>query len=333
MQLNESRRRVSVLASQIEGVPQAFRRASSTPEFRAPGQPVDPLFQRMQQLRLRLDELLSVYKEKHPDVTAARTMLESLEAEYEKQQATGEQKAAAEEKSRREFEAKDDASKNIEQSDLIPNPLYQELMLAMGTAQAEMAAMEARVEEYRRRQDELRKLIDTVPKVEAELKRLDRDYSVDRSNYDQLVQRREALKISDDASQSADDVRFNVIEPPREPVVPAGPNRIMFSAVVLVAGIAAGVGFAFLIGLARPAFYGRDDCEQITQLPVLGIVSRVWTRRELFRRRMEVATFAVGCVALLAICIGVLVFHHLYVDVFNDLNISGRLLRLKDRLL
>ncbi|MFT5394095.1 MAG: polysaccharide chain length determinant protein (PEP-CTERM system associated) [Gammaproteobacteria bacterium] len=214
-----------------------------------------------------------------------------------------------------------------------PNPLYQELRVAFGEAEAEVAALKARVAEYQRRQDDLRKLVDTVPKVEAELARLNRDYGIDKGNYDALVQRREALKISDEASQTTDEVRFNVIEPPREPLVPTGPKRILFSVLVLLGGLAAGVGAAFLGGRFKPAFYDRDDCEEITRLPVLGIVSRVWTRRELLRRRMEVGTFAVGCVVLLGIFSAVIATHAIYTDVFTDLNIAERLTNVRDRVL
>ena len=130
---------------------------------------------------------------------------------------------------------------------------------------------------------------------------MNRDYDIDKRNYDKLVERREALKISDDASQSTAEVQFNVIEPPREPLVPTGPNRVLLSAAVLCAGLGVGVGIAFLIGLLRPSFYSREECELVTQLPVLGVVSRIWTRGEMVRRRMDVVTFGVGCFVLVEI--------------------------------
>ncbi|NKC12953.1 MAG: chain-length determining protein [Gammaproteobacteria bacterium] len=322
LQLSEAARRVSAIEKQLQGVPKAFKAPGSTAAEKLRASTVDPLVERIYAMRHRLDELLVVYKAKHPDVVAARGILESLEAQYEAQQ-----------KETKATESADTGKEEEELEEAVPNPLHQELTVALGNAQAEMAAMQARVDEYLRRQTELRKLVDTVPKVEAELARLNRDYDIDKKNYDELVQRREALKISDEASQTTDDIRFNVIEPPREPIVPTGPHRIILSAGVLVVGLGAGVGLAFLIGLLKPAFYGRDDCESITQLPVLGVVSRVWTRGELFRHRMEVVTFALGCIALLAVCVGVIIVHHFYVDIFSELNVLGRLAQLKERFL
>lgn len=321
--LNEGQRRVDVLLAQLEGVPAYFETPAVpvAPTGAAAEDPTASLRQRITGLRGRLDQLLLQYTDRHPDVTATRTAIETLEAELGRMV----EKAAV--------ASSGAPAANAPKGTRVPNPLYQELKVSLGTGEAEVAALKARVAEYERRQDDLRKLVDTIPKVEAELARLNRDYAIDKRNYDELVQRRESLKISDEASQTTDDVRFNVIEPPREPLVPVGPNRILFSAIVLIVGLAAGGLIGFGIGMVKPAFYTREDCEELTGLPVLGVVSRVWTRGELLRRRMEVATFGVGCVVLMCVFGAVVATHTVYVDVMVDLNIVERLGNLRDRLL
>ncbi len=322
LELDEAQRRADALTKQLDGVPEYFL-AQPAPKLDQPAaaQPSNNLMeQRIAAMTERVDVLLMQYTERHPDVVAAKSALESL---------VEERKAAEAESSA----AKGESEASAEELPKVPNPLYGELAVALGTAQADVAGLQARVTEYQRREDDLRKLVDTIPKVEAELARLNRDYNIDKKNYDGLVERREALKISDEASQTTDDVRFNVIEPPREPLVPVSPNRILNSAIVLVVALGVAIGLTFGVGLLKPAFYGREDCEQAVQLPVLGVVSRVWTPRERFRRRMEVATFAVGCMALMATFGAVVTTHIVYVDVFTELQIADRLSNLRDRFL
>jgi polysaccharide chain length determinant protein (PEP-CTERM system associated) len=322
LSLNESQRRADSLIAQLKDVPKYFTGPAPPPLIVRPKQAEgpDPMQQRINAIQGQIDNMLLQYTDKHPDVVAAHTALEALEKERSSAPAAPEQAPPAE-------ESEQPAAPTT------PNPLYQELAISLGQSQAEVAALKERVSEYQRRQDDLRKLIDTVPKIEAELARLNRDYAVDKNNYDELVQRREALKISNEASQTTDEVRFNVIEPPREPLLPVSPNRILNSSVVLVVALGAGIGLALGMGLLKPAFYGREDCERVTQLPVLGVVSRVWTTRELFRRRMEVATFALGCFALLGIFGAVVATHVIYIDVFTEFDIADRLVNLKDRFL
>ena len=195
-----------------------------------------------------------------------------------------------------------------------------------------VAAMKARVAEFQRREEELRRLVDTVPKVEAELSRLNRDYGLDQRNYDELVKRREALKISNDASRTTDDVRFNIIEPPREPLAPSSPNRVLFSAAAFIAALGLGLGLAFVCGLLRPTFYTRQDFSDITRAPVLGVISRVWTPRERLRRRVEVVTFGVGCLTLVLLFGSVLTLHTNFAEEFHQFDLKSKISRLAERL-
>ena len=324
LQLDEAQRRAGALVKQLEGVPEYFlgQAAPGTNLGTVSRPTTDLLEKRIAAMSERVDTLLLQYTDRHPDVVAAKSALESLVEELEAAQAEEQLSAASR-----------DSGASADGLPRLPNPLYGELAVALGTAQADVAGLKARVSEYQRREDNLRKLVDTIPKVEAELVRLNRDYGVDKKNYDALVQRREALKISEEASQTTDDVRFNIIEPPREPLVPVGPNRVLNSAIVFVIALGLGIGVAFGMGLLKPAFYGREDCEQAVQLPVLGVISRVLTPRERIRRRMEVATFAVGGIALMGVFGAVVATHFIYVDVFTELQIADRLSNLKDRLL
>jgi len=318
--LREAQNRRNELRRQVEGVGILFE--PIIPVNQVADAVSHPLDGRIDSLERRLDDLLLQYTEQHPDVIGTRRVLEQLEEQRAADLAEREPVVAA----------------PVETPSQIQNPVYQELKLALGTAEAEVAALQTRAEEYERRVEELANLVDTVPKVEAEFTRLNRDYEINKRNYEELVKRREALKLSDDAVQTTDDVQFNIIEPPRVPLVPVSPNRPALSAGALVAGLGAGLGLAWLVAQLRPAFYTRDELAETVQLPVLGTVSRMWTRREALRRQMEVVSFGVGCLVLIGLFGGVLAIESLDPDLPNKLNerlgdVAGRLSGFADRLL
>jgi len=188
---------------------------------------------------------------------------------------------------------------------------------------AEVAALTARVEEYERRGEELRKLVDTIPRIEAEFARLNRDFGMNKSNYNALVKRRESLSLAEQANQAGDSMQFRIVEPPRVPLKPTGPDRPMLSAAVLGAGLGTGLGLAWLVAMLRPALYSRDELEQLFSLHVIGTVTRTWTRSEVLRRRMEVVTFFFGCMILAGSFSGLLFVETQNAELLDRLRDSG----------
>ena len=322
--LDEATRRRDEYRRQLEGVEILFEPEISVPAASSRGRLSHPLDGRIASLESNLDGLLLQYTEKHPDVVSTRAILADLDAQREKELEEMRAEAAA-----APAPAPAPAARG-------GNTVEQELTIALGNAEAKVASLQARVDEYSRREAELRKLVDTVPRIEAELARLNRDYDINRRNYDELVKRRESLKLAEDASQASDSVQFNIIEPPRVPLTPVGPDRPLFSAVVLAAGLGFGVGVAWLIGMMRPALYTKTEIEELFRLPVLGAVTRVWTRREQLQRRLEVATFVVGCVVLMGLfsaLIMVELTHDELLQRVRDLDVAERISRLAGGLL
>ena len=93
--------------------------------------------------------------------------------------------------------------------------------------------------------------------------------------------------------------------------------------------MAGGVGFAILLALLRPAIYTRNALRELSDFPIFGAVSRLWTPRERLKRRMEVATFGVGCLCLLAVFAGLMTLYYLNIDA----DLVARLGRLTQRFL
>lgn len=249
---------------------------------------VDPLADldaRADSLRRTLDELLRKYTEAHPDVVGTRRILAELEKEragmLEQMQRNGGPPAP------RPGRAE-------------PNLVYQQLKVSLAEAEANLAALAARLSELENRYNRIRAAAKLRPEFEAELAQLNRDYAVQKSNFEQLVQRREQAKMTEQMGQTGG-VDFTVIDPPRVSAKPVAPNRLLLVAAVLVLSLGGGAAISFLASQAFPTVSTVKDLRAVAQTPVLGSVTLRHTPDVLKRRKRHRYAFAGGAAGLCAL--------------------------------
>ena len=238
-----------------------------------------------------LEKMLLTMTDQHPDVVQLRNYIARL-------------KKAEDKKLNEDGGAKNTESDNFDKS----NPVYQQLKISLGEAEANVASLKTRKDEYERRVEELKKAVDIIPQIEAELKQLNRDYGVHKANYDKLLQRLESAKISQDAEESSDSANFKVIDPPHVPSKPSGPNRVLLMSVVLMLGLGAGLGLSLVMYLIKPTFDTRKSLAEFANLPVLGSVSMLWTPAQIQERRMEIMMFGMAGLGMIFLYFMILIF-------------------------
>lgn len=282
--------RVKLLRAQLAGNEPVFDLGPTEAQLSVDTQDID---RRIQALEVRLDDLLLKYTEEHPDVISMRKVVADLQRQKERQIA----------------EAKREMKNNPQTLESSESPYIQQLRIALSQAEADLAAKRVILEEYNKRLEELKAGIEKVLSVEAEQAQMARDYQVLKSNHATLVARLEAAKLGRRADTSSDTVQFKVIDPPRVPSTPSGPNRVLFSTGVLVVGLGIGFAVAFLMSQLRPTFSERKILNEVLGLPVLGSVNMVWTADQLRARKVRNASFALSLTALIAGYTGVMVLH------------------------
>lgn len=246
----------------------------------------DPIDMEIATIDSQIAQLMVQYTEKHPDVqmlAARKTQLEELKRSGGTAPGAGVLGGGA-----------DPAAMGLGM-----NPVYQSTKMAVGATEAEMAELRSQIGQQQSQIEQLRAMIDQMPQVEAELNRLDRNYDVNKTQYDALVARLESANISTQAEQTADSVKFRVVEPPIVPLTPVGPKRGLLSSMVMLAALAAGLAAAFLLAQMRPVFTSRDALSRVAGLPVLGAVTRLTAERFLPWYRTQAALIAGAVGALL----------------------------------
>jgi polysaccharide chain length determinant protein (PEP-CTERM system associated) len=244
---------------------------------------------KLRKYREQLADLLTQFTEEHPDVQALRARIDNL------------QNGGA-----------DDGSASLDQPDDESgneyNPVYQELKVQESQARIEVSTLQITLAEKQQKLEDLQRSIDIIPQVEADLAKLNRDYSITKERYLSLVERRESARMAQKVEQSNNDVVFRVVDAPVVPLLPSGPNRPLLLAGVLVVALGAGVGWTILMFLLYPTFVDYKQLKKMIDLPVLGAISLQVGPEQTRNRRLHLTSFLV-VVLLMFSAFGAVVFY------------------------
>ena len=272
LELAEAEQARNAIKRQIAGEEPA---PLNTPE---PEQIVNPeLDSRISALNKNLDALRMQYTDAHPDIVSAKRLIEQLEARK-----------------------KEEAKRNKRNNDPGANysPMLQQMNVALSVEEARVASLRARVAEYATRAQRLRSQSTNAPEVEAQFAQLNRDYLINKDNYEKLVGRREAAKLSGDLSSATDMLTFRVIDPPTVPSSPAGPNRPRLFSLVFLGALIAGLGVALLMSQLRPTFMTQSTLRDVTGVTILGSISMNWTEEQKVKRTKRLYAFSAALITL-----------------------------------
>jgi polysaccharide chain length determinant protein (PEP-CTERM system associated) len=277
LQLRELQNRRSELTRQLEGEDPVFIGGGAS------GPVNSALDARIQAMRVQLDSMMTRYTERHPEIRRLEGLIAQLEEEK-----------------RLEYEAARSDSLNSGVG-MSTSPVYQGMRSLLAETQAQVAALEVRVAEFEDRVEDLESKVNQIPDIEAQLTQLDRDYNVINRQHQQLLERRESARLSDDLQRNAGDVTFRVVDPPFVPLQPSQPNKPLLNAGVLVVALGGGGALALLLTLLHPIVTDARMLAQSTGLPLLGSVTYVKSGAEVRRARLGLAAFvACLCCLLLA---------------------------------
>jgi uncharacterized protein involved in exopolysaccharide biosynthesis len=155
--------------------------------------------------------------------------------------------------------------------------------------------------------DRLQIVAKGVPELDAQYTNMNRDYEIVRKNYDELVARREGMRISDAAEKKASNIKLVIIDPPTAPRVPVAPNRVLLAIGVLVAGLGAGFGVIAAMLALDQSFHSVADLRALG-MTVIGSVSLAVLPLTGGQRLRQVSLFG-AAFASLFIALGAVLLH------------------------
>ena len=288
--LNEQIKDTRIELSVAEQTRDSIRKQFEEQTQRGPGAPtkrtitiaVPELDSRINEQKRQLDELLRKYTDQHPDVVGIKRLLAQLEEDR-----------------RREIAARSKASESEPGSAWSGDPVAQQLKVALNDAEANVAAVRARLGEYNARYNQLRLSAETLPKIDMELTQLNRDYDIQKRQYESLVARRETASLTGKL-EDAGVAEFRIIDPPRVTPNPVAPNRLLLLGAVVALSLLAGLAASWVVSQARPTFHDGRTLREVAQRPLIGIISSLPTHALRAMRRRAALLFAGGVGGLIA---------------------------------
>jgi len=244
---------------------------------------------RISALQSQIDNLRLRYTDLHPEIARTKQLIERLVGQ----------------KKREDDELRAQPQGAIKAQ----NPVYQQLSVAIAEADANEAAMKARVKQLQGKRNALFGSADRIPVIEHDFAQMQRDLGVLKQNYDALLSRRETVLMSGEVESKTDSVEFRVIDPPRVPNKPAWPNRPLLVAAVPFGGIGVGLALAFLLTQLRPAVESRRQLSELTSYPLLGMVTMVETEQARLSKRRSNLLFATGGAGLVAVLLAQMIYY------------------------
>ena len=232
-----------------------------------------------------LNMLLLSYTDEYPDVISTRRMIAQLQA-------------------RREALQKNAAGASI-MGVVSDNPVYQEMQKSMYSTEVSIRTLATQIALQKRQIADLKGNVDKIADVQATWQQLTRNYDITKKQYDELVTRLNTAQLSQDATQSGNNLKFRVINPPVVPLLPSSPNRELLLLMVFALALAIGCGFAYFMHKIKPVFLSLSGLRESSDYPVLGAVSLVVSRaRYASLRREMIGFFAVAGLLTVVLVLG-----------------------------
>ena len=274
-QLQDARSERAIIAKQLASTQSTYSGESYT----LPGNPQTEL--RAAESRLR--ELKQIYTSAYPEVVTQQHLVDELRRNPDQAAAGGSTGGGRS----------------------VANPVYEQFRLRLTETDSRIESLSRQIADATAERDRLETIAKGVPELEAQYVNMNRDYEIVRKNYDELVSRREGMRISDAAEKKASNIKLVIIDPPTAPRVPVAPNRVLLAIGVLLAGLGAGGGVIAAMLALDQSFHSVTELRALG-MTVIGSVSLAVLPLSGGQRLRQVSLFGAAFAALFIALGGVL---------------------------
>ncbi len=256
------------------------------------------LIQKRADLKGQLDNLLKVYKPKHPAVVAKNSEIERLNDELDAlRKNTDKRVAVATQSSSRKAELQ---KKNLELEN-------QRLQAQIGQIEQQLSTKDLERQQNTMQITALEARINAVPQVKVALESVTAQLQSAKMAYDEMMKKKNDAGVTLDVEQGQQGETIRVQDPANVPQSPVAPKRFLLTLL--------GTGAGFALGLMLAAFFeiprlfriqNIDDAKHYTGLPVLASVppllspaEKAWINRAAWLKLAAGTAVAIGIIPLI----------------------------------
>lgn len=116
-----------------------------------------------------------------------------------------------------------------------------------------------------------------------------RDAKVNQNIYNVLLQRLETARITQRLQSSKEGTRYTILDPPRVPLEPSKPDKVLFAIAGMILGLGLGIGGVFAFEFLDKSFLDVEEAKNFLGQPLLGAISKINTEATIRREREKQA--------------------------------------------
>jgi uncharacterized protein involved in exopolysaccharide biosynthesis len=239
-------------------------------------------------LQQQLTDLKSRYTDKHPDVIGLQNKISEMEKENKQStlsQADQNQGAFPVQSNR-------------------PNVgtiMEAELILQRDGVNREIEATKNDIIKLKRQIRFYQRKVEETPKIEQELLSLNRDYKNVQNIYNSLLNRRLEADISTNLEKKQKGEQFRVLDPARLPDKPISPDMKKLFLLCVLAGLACGFGFIFLLDYFNNSVRKPEIIHEKLGIPILVVMPSIGHPKDFMWHRVNMVFSIFGAVVSLAL--------------------------------
>ena len=219
----------------------------------------------LEQLRAKLADLTSRYTDQYPDVVATRNQIAATEKRRAALAAELATKGTAKTADTREVEDPTASAALLQlQGQLHAN------QLEIGNREKAVSDLKEKINEYQSR-------LNSEPASEQQLADLNRGYEQSKTDYDELVKKKNDSEMATSMERMQQGERFSVLDPASLPLKPDFPNRLKFCGMGLGVGIALGLIVVLALEFFDDRMHNEKDIKALLQVPILSEIPEVLT--------------------------------------------------------
>jgi uncharacterized protein involved in exopolysaccharide biosynthesis len=245
--------RLTMIERQIDGVTKGTSDFVVFPQTQATTA-VQPPETRVMMLQRQLAEARMAYTDKHPEVLLLEEQLKQARAD------------AAAEKTRPQ-------SDRVAQLSL--DPSYRQLVSDRTNAQLRVRELQSADTGLRRQINQYQARVEAAPMVEQQLSSLQRDYDLEKTQYNDLANKLHAATIAESVERNRRGEQFTVLEGATYPFAPTSPIAWRVMLIALAAGLCLGGALTFAREYLDRSVHDVHDLKDEFELPVLGEVAHI----------------------------------------------------------
>ncbi len=303
--------------------------------------------ERLKFLQSQLVSLEANYSPQHPDVVKTRNEVAELQKQVgakddvqRKRKELAEKQAALKEllgratpqhpdviKLQREIAQYEQDIKQASQAGVLAkapaedadNPAYINLRTQITSTGLDLASLKRQRDSLHDKWLSYVRRLEGMPRVESGYADMARDLDNAKAKYretmDKLMQARQGLSLEENQAGE----KFTIVEPAQYPESPAKPQRLAIILIGLTLGLGTGIGYASIAEFSDSSVRTGEDLQEITGMPVLAVIPRIYTASELAERRQKRVYYLAGGAALLVVL--TLLIHFFVIDLgllFSD---------------